>query len=289
MIPVASHVARLNEHDDPIFSLRWAFYELPLPLFERLRFMAVAAGVDLVWTDSCVLPSTSSDNESFVFLKNFAVVDSTNAYAINDIVTRYSVENSMSTPFTVNGSVKAWKAWNDAAEAVKVTVCVESFVKEKRFLAPADICAVVRLVGEYTSITDFEETPTSYGLQRRSAPSTTGAQEYAGMVLEEGLDAHVGYLYFLLEGLQHADSSIQDSLFVDRALTSYLPEAIALFTPFGDESHPAHVEAVTLFRKQLYALEEQIIYVSEKNEKNELNAMKAHLLFLESKKENTTL
>lgn len=287
MIPVDSVVKSLYEKNDPIHSEWWSFYEIPVTLFEQLRFMAAAAGVDLVWSDSCVFPAEGMDD--FVVLKNFAVVASPNAVVISDLALRFAVDHSMSAPYTVEGYIKPWKTWLKDSAAAGVKVHVSEFKENKHFLVQSSVSAVVRLFGEYNTITDWEEKMLPAGLERYSAPDADGAEAYHGAILEEGLDAHVGYLYFLLNALAEKTNSVQDSLFVNRARTSYLPDAVSLFTPFGDVSHPAHVEAVNLFRKQLDSLEEQIQHISSRQEKNELDAMRSHLLFLESKKEASAL
>lgn len=288
MISASSYAALLYEKNDPVFSYRWSYLELPVEIFERLRFMAAAAEVDLVWS-YCWISSVGSGYEDFIILNDFASVYSAHASTVNNAILCYSFENSISETFVVEGSVKDWNAWKNRMTEKGADVQVLKYKEDKHFFTSSSMTAEVRFFGNYTLITDLEDEPLPYGLMRLYAPTKPPVEEYHGIKLEEGLDARVGYLYLLLEGLPKDSLSIQEALFADRAINSYIPEAIKLYTPFADETHVSHGEAMAIFTQQINTLKIQLERISARNERNELNGMRTHLMFLESKNDSVFL
>lgn len=109
------------------------------------------------------------------------------------------------------------------------------------------------------------------------------AKEDVPQVMDEFLQTQVKSLYELAEKAQKNSLTSEDRFIVEQAVTSYLPEAVRLYSQLQDAPDNMHEEVEEVFLHHLTLIEDQLNAVNGRGAQNALKELKAQSRFLEAK------
>jgi hypothetical protein len=109
------------------------------------------------------------------------------------------------------------------------------------------------------------------------------AKKDVPQVMDPFLQAQVKSLYDLAEKAQKNSLTSEDRFIVEQAVTSYLPEAVRLYSQLQDAPDNMHEEVEEVFLHHLTLIEDQLNAVNGRGAQNALKELKAQTQFLEAK------
>jgi hypothetical protein len=109
------------------------------------------------------------------------------------------------------------------------------------------------------------------------------AKEDVPQVMDTFLQTQVKSLYDLAEKAQKNSLTSEDRFIVEQAVTSYLPEAVRLYSQLQDAPENMHEEVEEVFLHHLTLIEDQLNAVNGRGAQNALKELKAQTQFLEAK------
>jgi hypothetical protein len=109
------------------------------------------------------------------------------------------------------------------------------------------------------------------------------AKEDVPQVMDEFLQTQVKSLYELAEKAQKNSLTSEDRFIVEQAVSSYLPEAVRLYSQLQDAPDNMQEEVEEVFLHHLTLIEDQLNAVNGRGAQNALKELKAQTQFLEAK------